>query len=363
MSEKKNKFGELDNVDDNKALRARNKTVMLTPEIANEMRTRLSQGIHQSTGTEEINKDVINHAKEVAKSAGIRVPDKSKFDSLSPGSMFKNPVEDEKFGRLDTKLDLPIEEDEQSFEIPKEFSRPEDVRKAAYNQSSHNEINDSDQDIDEDHSFRLGDIPRENASSTIPKEFSRPEDVRKAAYNQYSHNEINDSEEYIEEDHSFRSGGTSAREIASSNIPSRSIPQPKEAIKREAPVQPKKLNTGDFIDWVKESPVCGFLVSFDKNPNGDVFNLHSGRLVVTSEAPSSGNVFYLDDESVSPMHAVLRISPKGEIQVLDQLSEAGTRIERLDGEVLELSGDKANLQHGDLLSFGQRTFKVCLIDG
>jgi hypothetical protein len=58
----------------------------------------------------------------------------------------------------------------------------------------------------------------------------------------------------------------------------------------------------------------------------------------------------------------MRISENGEIQVLDQLSEFGTRI-RLSGsnEEVELSGDKSTIEHGDIVQFGDRTFFVCLL--
>ena len=79
--------------------------------------------------------------------------------------------------------------------------------------------------------------------------------------------------------------------------------------------------------WVKETPVVGFLVSFDSNENGEVHFLKVGRLIITSETSSSGgNQLLLNDESVSPMHAILRMSSQGEVQVLDQLSEFGTKI-------------------------------------
>jgi hypothetical protein len=70
----------------------------------------------------------------------------------------------------------------------------------------------------------------------------------------------------------------------------------------------------------------------------------------------------LKDESVSMNHAILRISAHGEVQVLDQLSEFGTKIKRYGtDEEIELSGDKGNVEHGDVLSFGNRKFHVCII--
>ena len=116
------------------------------------------------------------------------------------------------------------------------------------------------------------------------------------------------------------------------------------------------------VVWAQESPIVGFLVSYDENPNGAVYELRVGRLIVTSEHVGGGNFLLIKDSSVSPMHAIIRITPSGDIQVLDQLSEFGTRIKRFGSETEEeLSGDKASLEHGDVVKFGQRQFHVCVI--
>jgi UDP-2,3-diacylglucosamine pyrophosphatase LpxH len=62
------------------------------------------------------------------------------------------------------------------------------------------------------------------------------------------------------------------------------------------------------------------------------------------------------------MHAIMRISSTGEIQLLDQLSEHGTKVKRANGgQVDELSGDKALVYHGDTIFFGKRSFHVCMV--
>lgn len=116
------------------------------------------------------------------------------------------------------------------------------------------------------------------------------------------------------------------------------------------------------IVWTKETPVVGFMVSFDSNPNGDIFVLRSGRLMVTSDTNQMENCLIVDDPSVSPMHAILRITSAGEIQILDQLSEFGTHIRRFGSSVEEqLSGDKSSLEHGDVVKFGNRSFHLCVV--
>ncbi len=69
----------------------------------------------------------------------------------------------------------------------------------------------------------------------------------------------------------------------------------------------------------------------------------------------------MKDATVSPLHAIVKISENGEIQVLDQLSEHGTTIRRIDGTEEKLSGSMGAVGHGDLVSFGNRSFHVCLI--
>ena len=138
-------------------------------------------------------------------------------------------------------------------------------------------------------------------------------------------------------------------------------PRPQRAAAPASFAEPAAA-TGDSIVWSKESPVVGFLISYDINKNGDVFFLRMGRLIVTSEAAGAGNYLFLNHPSVSPMHAILRVNKGGVIQVLDQLSEHGTKICRFgSGEEEQLSGDKSSLEHGDVVMFGERKFHVCTI--
>ena len=116
------------------------------------------------------------------------------------------------------------------------------------------------------------------------------------------------------------------------------------------------------IYWKNNTQLVGFLVSFDNEPNGSYLELRVGRLIVSSKFEGSGNCLVLQDESVSPMHAIMRITLGNSVQVLDQLSESGTRIQRAgSGEEQFLSGEKSTLSHGDVIVFGDRSFYVCLI--
>ena len=137
--------------------------------------------------------------------------------------------------------------------------------------------------------------------------------------------------------------------------------RPAGAAVRPTPAPAPVVEKSDRVVWSKESPLIGFLISYDRNPNGDVFELRSGRLIVTSDVAGGGDFLIVQDDSVSPMHAILRMSPDGDIQVLDQLSEHGTLIQHTNGEEEQLSGDKSNIEHGDIVRFGKRKFYVCVV--
>lgn len=131
-----------------------------------------------------------------------------------------------------------------------------------------------------------------------------------------------------------------------------------------APAQPMKATPKGLKGavWSNPAPIVGFLVSFDEDENGEIFDLRVGRLIVTSEPAAAGNYMLINDNSVSPMHAIMRITSGGEIQVLDQLSEFGTKIKRFgSSDVEELSGEKSSIEHGDVIWFGERSFSVCVI--
>jgi hypothetical protein len=121
--------------------------------------------------------------------------------------------------------------------------------------------------------------------------------------------------------------------------------------------------TGATAIWTGElGPVVAFLVSYDEDKAGEVCLLRTGRMIVSSSLAGDGNIFYVPHKTVSAMHAILRMNKLGDIQILDQLSEHGTKIVRGDtGEISEISGEKASLFHGDTVHFGERRFYVCVV--
>jgi hypothetical protein len=108
--------------------------------------------------------------------------------------------------------------------------------------------------------------------------------------------------------------------------------------------------------------LVGFLVSFDADPRGMFVELREGRMIVTSESVGAAPCLVIEDSSVSPMHAIMRISSGEPIYILDQLSEFGTRIIHMDSREDEsLSGEKGVARHGDVVFFGEKKFHVCLV--
>lgn len=122
--------------------------------------------------------------------------------------------------------------------------------------------------------------------------------------------------------------------------------------------------TRDRIYWKTESRLIGFLVTYDHDPKGSYVELRQGRLMVSNQREESGSCLVVIGESVSPMHAIMRVAPGGIVQVLDQLSEAGTRVKHF-GQTEEefLSGEKSSVSHGDIVFFGDRKFHVLLVVG
>ncbi len=143
-------------------------------------------------------------------------------------------------------------------------------------------------------------------------------------------------------------------------LPEASEPQQPQYEMEAMPIE--RSSKPEEIYWKNNTQLVGFLVSFDYEPNGSYLELRVGRLIVSSKFEGSGNCLVLQDESVSPMHAIMRITLGNSVQVLDQLSESGTRIQRAgSGEEQFLSGEKSTLSHGDVIVFGDRSFHLCLV--
>lgn len=127
-----------------------------------------------------------------------------------------------------------------------------------------------------------------------------------------------------------------------------------------------RITDGDreHLEVRKLSKLIGFLVSYELDRYGRYVELREGRLLVSCDGRASDNCLVITDPSVSPMHAIMRISSNGTIMILDQLSEHGTRIKRCgSGKEEALLGDKGALEHGDVVIFGECAYHVCVLKG
>jgi hypothetical protein len=110
------------------------------------------------------------------------------------------------------------------------------------------------------------------------------------------------------------------------------------------------------------SKLIGFLVSYDKETVGEVFEVRVGRWLLTSRPTDHSEYILVPDESISPLHAIVRGTNDGKVQVLDQLSEFGTGVIRAGSDKEEeVVSSMINVSHGDIIRFGKRYFTVCIV--
>jgi hypothetical protein len=150
--------------------------------------------------------------------------------------------------------------------------------------------------------------------------------------------------------------------------PEREMP-PKEYRKSERGEVVQKPFASGFVPegliWVKETQIVGVLLCYDRLELGEVFLLRVGRLIITSDKEGMSRLssyLYLNDDTVSPNHAIMKVSHDGGIEILDQLSDSGTMIQKYNAEEeVELLGEKMSVSHGDIIRFGQLRFHVCVL--
>ncbi len=108
--------------------------------------------------------------------------------------------------------------------------------------------------------------------------------------------------------------------------------------------------------------IVGFFISFDREKNGEVHEIRAGRWLVTSRPTDQGEYLLIEDPSVSPLHAIVRATKDGKIEVLDQLSEFGTTvIKSATGDEVDAAGVRVSVGHGDIVRFGERAFVICTV--
>lgn len=112
----------------------------------------------------------------------------------------------------------------------------------------------------------------------------------------------------------------------------------------------------------KKSRIFGFLISFDQDENGEILEVREGRSIVTSRFLEQADILLVEDSSVSNPHAVIKADKKGNIMLLDQLSEMGSGVIR-SGQSSEIDavGNPVDLKQGDIVRFGSRYFIYCAV--
>jgi hypothetical protein len=129
-----------------------------------------------------------------------------------------------------------------------------------------------------------------------------------------------------------------------------------------APIGSRRFGMDPRKAAAPTSRIVGFLVSFDKEKNGEVHEIRAGRWLVTSRPTDQGEYLLIDDPSISPLHAIIRATKDGKIEVLDQLSEFGTEVVRTaTHEAIDAAGVRVSVSHGDVVRFGERAFVLCTV--
>lgn len=123
-------------------------------------------------------------------------------------------------------------------------------------------------------------------------------------------------------------------------------------------VEPSGLPRAAPFPWLRRktaSPVAYFvkLTPEGQPSSGDPIGL-SGHEMTFGTDPTQAT-YILDHPSVSPLHARLRINEKGGFQLLDQNSVAGTWV-----NFESISKEGCTLKHGDMVHFGQLTYRFVL---
>lgn len=137
----------------------------------------------------------------------------------------------------------------------------------------------------------------------------------------------------------------------------REKPRFEEPARPVAPIHVEPVEPPPSQAKKPQSRVVGFLVSFDKDALGEVYDIRVGRKLITSRPTDHGEFILIDDKTVSPLHAIVRAAEDGKIQVLDQLSEFGTGVIKAGStEEHDVTGAMVALQHGDTIRFGERKF-------
>jgi hypothetical protein len=315
--------------------RARNRTVMLTPEMTGQMRSRIGGVPDQGLGSSQ--PALIGRGGSSSHGGWEESPRPAFGGRLighEPGTQdddqpdWTRPIEPAIVSTLEESLDGAYDPSSTGETSPMSWA-PRGAEEETYR----NEATSP---------------PRVIASGSENQGYSAPTN---GTYERYG--SLPDSR-----NEHFQQPGTQQQDIA-----------PKEVVSHrhreveDSPMLASGRVRAEEVSWKNKTVLAGFLVSFDNDPLGAYIELRTGRIIVTSDQEATGNSLVIDHESVSPMHAIMRVAGGATIQILDQLSESGTRIFRAGSDDEELlSGEKSTLSHGDTVIFGDRKYHVCLLN-
>jgi len=118
---------------------------------------------------------------------------------------------------------------------------------------------------------------------------------------------------------------------------------------------PPRANPFPWLRRRSASPPAYFVkLTADGQPApGDPITLHHREITFGAD-PTQASVI-LDHPSISPLHARLNMNENGDFQLLDQDSIAGTWV-----NFEPISRDGRLLKHGDMVNFGQFTYRFVL---
>ena len=360
--------------------RARNRTVMLSPEMTGQVRAMLQD---QSSGEEKDSKG----SQAASQKQGTFIPpvsewqndsEKESGESQSGRDRSTSVLDASAFSELDAAMDETfVEESDQmaASDSGIDFQLP--------SAESHLREDDADDDFltpavekpQGKGSDSMGGDEFAAALSNLGKSIEEEEKQQEIKTAQTETAE--EPEMRAELENSAKSGRPSAEAVpADSALNSRSQgskSQESRSEERPAPAQGKEMQPAGGEQMPEHvwhrlfgaksgAKLVALLLSYDKVAEGEIFEVRSGRFLLTSKGNENGAYLLVDDESVSPLHAIMKVQESGEVQVIDQLSEHGTAVTRAGAsEEEEISDHRVELEHGDSLRLGMRNFTVVKI--
>lgn len=354
--------------------RARNRTVLLTPEVTGQVRSRLQEEEPVSAGAQDpvaemlppvrwdrpgtgsalVTPPTATPAADSAKAAVPFTPER--FESVAPTS--ESDLR-RATGKLATSPTLPP--------LTPANSGPASTRERA--PTAHMTMQSRPAAP-----VTPGATPASPAASVAPVT-KAPTAPAAPAASAGTRSDLKPWEQLLTDTNPSQSGQVKAAapKAVEPAAPVKAERQPTQTPMKEAPIkEEQQMNasaqsmTAPQRTQVTPKPasgkIVGFLIGVSADGSSEVVELKVGRWLITSRPTDHGEYILLDDPTVSPLHAILRVTKDSKVQLLDQLSEHGTGVTHAGKtEEEELTGSMVNVNHGDLIRFGQKYFVACVI--